>query len=138
MILYQDPFAITEIDFVPGPFRFQIEQQHFDFAVDEALKITGYLGPMLSQMPVLHSVSSSLILALVSRSCLVPESLCLPRPNCAARRVRGARRSRAPSGGAYGTPEDTRPAPIPEVDRERRWFITERLSLHLGLYGITN
>ena len=99
------------------------------------MKITGYLGPMLSQMPVLHSVSSSLILALVSRSCLVPESLCLPRPNCAARRVRGARRSRAPSGGAYGTPEDTRPAPIPEVDRERRWFITERLSLHLDCTG---
>ena len=32
---YQDPFAITEIDFAPGPFRFQlqIEQQHLDFAV---------------------------------------------------------------------------------------------------------
>ena len=33
MILYQATFAITEIDFGPGPFRCQIEQQHLDFAV---------------------------------------------------------------------------------------------------------
>ena len=33
LILYRDPFAITEIDFVPGPFRFQIELGHLDFAV---------------------------------------------------------------------------------------------------------
>ena len=30
LILYQAPFAITEIDFVPGPFSCQIEQQHLD------------------------------------------------------------------------------------------------------------
>ena len=34
LILYQATFAVTEIDFVPGPFRCQIEQQHLDFAVD--------------------------------------------------------------------------------------------------------
>ena len=34
LILYQATLAITEIDFVPGPFRFQIEQQHLDFTVD--------------------------------------------------------------------------------------------------------
>ena len=34
LILHQATLAITEIDFEPGPFRFQIEQQqHFDFAV---------------------------------------------------------------------------------------------------------
>ena len=33
LILYQATFAITEIDFVQGPFRCQIEQQHLDFAV---------------------------------------------------------------------------------------------------------
>ena len=32
LILHQATLAITEIDFVPGPFRFQIEQQHLDFA----------------------------------------------------------------------------------------------------------
>ena len=32
LILYQATFAITEIDFVPGPFRCQIVQQHLDFA----------------------------------------------------------------------------------------------------------
>ena len=32
LILYQATMAITEIDFVPGPFRFWIEQQHLDFA----------------------------------------------------------------------------------------------------------
>ena len=31
-ILYQAPFAITEIDFVPGPFRCWIELGHIDFA----------------------------------------------------------------------------------------------------------
>ena len=36
LILYQDTLAIIEIDFAPGPFRFQIEQQHSDFAVDGA------------------------------------------------------------------------------------------------------
>ena len=36
LILYQATIAITEIDFVPGPFRCQIEQQHIDFAVDLA------------------------------------------------------------------------------------------------------
>ena len=35
LILYQATMAITEIDFVPGPFRCQIEQQHLDFAVEE-------------------------------------------------------------------------------------------------------
>ena len=34
LILYQATMAITEIDFVPGPFRCQIEQQHLDFAVE--------------------------------------------------------------------------------------------------------
>ena len=34
LILYQATIAITEIDFVPGPFRFQIELGHLDFAVD--------------------------------------------------------------------------------------------------------
>ena len=34
LILYQATLAITEIDFVPGPFRFQLEQQHLDFAAD--------------------------------------------------------------------------------------------------------
>ena len=33
LILDQATFAITEIHFVPGPFRCQIEQQHLDFAV---------------------------------------------------------------------------------------------------------
>jgi hypothetical protein len=33
LILYQAPFAITEIDFVTGPFRCQIELGHLDFAV---------------------------------------------------------------------------------------------------------
>ena len=33
LILYQATIAITEIDFVPGPFRFQIELGHLDFAV---------------------------------------------------------------------------------------------------------
>ena len=46
------------------------------------------------------AVSSSLILAPVARSCLAPESLCLPRPNCAVRRVRGARQE---SLTVYGT-----------------------------------
>ena len=32
LILYQETLAIIEIDFEPGPFRFQIEQQHLDFA----------------------------------------------------------------------------------------------------------
>ena len=30
-MLYQAPFAMTEIDFVPGPFSCRIEQQHLDF-----------------------------------------------------------------------------------------------------------
>ena len=34
LILYQATIAITEIDFVPGPFRCQIELGHLDFAVD--------------------------------------------------------------------------------------------------------
>ena len=34
LILHQATLAITEIDFVPGPFRCQIEQQHLDFAVE--------------------------------------------------------------------------------------------------------
>ena len=38
LILYQATFAITEIDFVPGPFRCQIEQQHLDFAVDMRIR----------------------------------------------------------------------------------------------------
>ena len=33
LILYQETLAFTEIDFVPGPFRFQIELGHLDFAV---------------------------------------------------------------------------------------------------------
>jgi len=33
LILYQATLATAEIDFVPGPFRCQIEQQHLDFAV---------------------------------------------------------------------------------------------------------
>ena len=33
LILYQATIAITEIDFVPGPFRCQIELGHLDFAV---------------------------------------------------------------------------------------------------------
>ena len=33
LILYQATIAITEIDFEPGPFRCQIEQQHIDFGV---------------------------------------------------------------------------------------------------------
>ena len=39
LILYQATFAITEIDFVPGPFRCQIEQQHLDLAVAQDEKI---------------------------------------------------------------------------------------------------
>ena len=38
-------------------------------------------------------VSVSLILAPVARSCLAPARLCLPRPNCAVRRVCGRRES---------------------------------------------
>ena len=34
LILYQATIAITEIDFVPGPFRCWIELGHIDFAVD--------------------------------------------------------------------------------------------------------
>ena len=34
LILYQATIAITEIDFVPGPFRCQIELGHLDSAVD--------------------------------------------------------------------------------------------------------
>ena len=33
LILYQATIAITEIDFVPGPFRCQIELGYLDFAV---------------------------------------------------------------------------------------------------------
>ena len=33
LILYQDLFAITAIDFVPGPVRCWIELGHLDFAV---------------------------------------------------------------------------------------------------------
>ena len=33
LILYQATIAITEIDFVSGPFRCQIELGHLDFAV---------------------------------------------------------------------------------------------------------
>ena len=33
LILYQATIAITEIDFVPGPFRCWIELGHIDFAV---------------------------------------------------------------------------------------------------------
>ena len=33
LILYQATITITEIDFVPGPFRCQIELGHLDFAV---------------------------------------------------------------------------------------------------------
>ena len=40
LILYQATMAITEIDFVPGPFRFQIEQQHLDFAVGVCPEVT--------------------------------------------------------------------------------------------------
>ena len=36
LILYQATMAITEIDFVPGPFRCQIEQQHLDFGAEKA------------------------------------------------------------------------------------------------------
>ena len=36
LILYQATIAITEIDFVPGPFRFQIELGHLDFAAGAA------------------------------------------------------------------------------------------------------
>ena len=39
------------------------------------------------------AVSVSLILAPVARSCLAPARLCLPRPNCAVRRVCGRRES---------------------------------------------
>ena len=34
LILYQATIAITEIDFVLGPFRCQIELGHLDFAVE--------------------------------------------------------------------------------------------------------
>ena len=34
LILYQATITITEIDFVPGPFRCQIELGHLDFAVE--------------------------------------------------------------------------------------------------------
>ena len=33
LILYQAAIAITEIDFVPNPFRCQIELGHLDFAI---------------------------------------------------------------------------------------------------------
>ena len=33
LILYQATFALTEIDFVPFPFRCQIELGHLDYAV---------------------------------------------------------------------------------------------------------
>ena len=45
LILYQAPFAITEIDFVPGPFRFQNELGHLDFAVGlSAIPVNHILG----------------------------------------------------------------------------------------------
>ena len=43
LILYQATMAITEIDFVPGPFRCQIEQQHLDFAVAYGIGFLDYL-----------------------------------------------------------------------------------------------
>ena len=36
LILYQETLAFIETDFVPGPFRFQIEQQHLDFAAENS------------------------------------------------------------------------------------------------------
>ena len=39
LILYQATIAITEIDFVPGPFRCWIEQRHLDFAVGSTTHI---------------------------------------------------------------------------------------------------
>ena len=66
MILYQAPFAITEIDFVPGPFRFQIELGHLDFAVTMATGATPTrldFGPGPEQWPwkpeyLLHAESA--------------------------------------------------------------------------------
>ena len=40
LILYQATITITEIDFVPGPFRCQIELGHLDFAVVGGMKIS--------------------------------------------------------------------------------------------------
>ena len=42
LILYQATIAITEIDFVPGPFRCQIEQQHIDFALEGSIRETRF------------------------------------------------------------------------------------------------
>ena len=39
LILHQATLAITEIDFEPGPFRFQIEQQHLDFAAGGVARV---------------------------------------------------------------------------------------------------
>ena len=53
LILHQATLAITEIDFVPGPFRFQIEQQHLDFAV-----VQRYSRPRLTQADAGDSTDS--------------------------------------------------------------------------------
>ena len=41
--MYQAPFPVTEIDFVPGPFRCQSELQHFDFAGEGVERFQGFL-----------------------------------------------------------------------------------------------
>ena len=43
LILYQATIAITGIDFVPGPFRCQIELGHLDFAVVRLKQKTGLM-----------------------------------------------------------------------------------------------
>ena len=54
LILYQATFAITEIDFVPVPFRCQIKQQQLDFAVEtKARRGDGEYGRLYERAEVL-------------------------------------------------------------------------------------
>ena len=56
LILYQATMAITQIDFVPGPFRCQIEQQHF--AVGRPGRITACKAVIFTQFEV-HMVKKA-------------------------------------------------------------------------------
>ena len=76
LILYQATFAITEIDFVPGPFRCQIEQQHLDFAVGSIYtNIIRQTPASLSKMQPSHQHHAMRRLGLINKllSCSIAQ-----------------------------------------------------------------
>ena len=55
LILYRAPFALTEIDFVPGPFRCWIEQQDLVYGVPNTCRFasgSGGLGAAVAAVAV--------------------------------------------------------------------------------------